>query len=136
MNALSFQRILVVGFFAWAIVMLAGCSTAGALSGLIGSKPDVTAQVGAENVKQTVGLTAKQEQKNDTEIKNSNVGKVDTSTKKTESINAGTIQAERIEIRNGSDSAVMWFGGGMIAAWIVAAGLLWSISYRRQNKGA
>lgn len=116
-------------------IALSGCSM-NPLDSLIGNKPDITAQVGAENVKQTVGLTAKQEQKNETSVKDSNVGKVDSSTKKTESIKAGTIQAERIEVHNGSDDAVFWFGGGMIAAWLICAGLLWSISYRKQNKEA
>ena len=118
------------------VMALSGCSTTSALTGLIGSKPEISAQAGAENVKQTVGVTAKQEQKNETTIRDSQVGKVDTSTKKTESIKAGTIQAERIEINNSDDSAVMWFSGGMITAWIVAAGLLWSVSYRRKEKGA
>ena len=116
-------------------IALSGCSI-NPLDSLIGNKPDVTAQVGSENVKQTVGLTAKQDQKNETSVKDSNVGKVDSSTKKTESIKAGTIQAERIEVNNGSEGAVFWFGGGIITSWLICAGLLWSISYRKQNKEA
>ena len=41
---------------------LSGCSASSALSGLVGSKPEITAQAGAENVKQTVGVTAKNDE--------------------------------------------------------------------------
>lgn len=96
--------------FKWiaALVMcmaLSGCSATSALTGLIGSKPEVTAQAGAENVKQAVGVTGKVDKSNDndTTIKDSKVGKVDTSNGKsvsTSSIKADTIIADKIEIRN------------------------------------
>lgn len=84
---------------------LSGCSATSALTGLIGSKPEISAQAGAENVKQTVGVTGKVDKSNDndTTIKESNVGKVDTSNGKsvsTSSIKAETIIADKIEIRN------------------------------------
>ena len=58
---------------------LSGCSASSALSGLVGSKPEITAQAGAENVKQTVGVTAKNDEssKQENTIKDSQVGKVD-----------------------------------------------------------
>lgn len=96
--------------FKWiaALVMcmaLSGCSATSALTGLIGSKPEISAQAGAENVKQTVGFTGKVDKSNDndTTIKDSKVGKVDTSNGKsvsTSSIKADTIISDKIEIRN------------------------------------
>lgn len=87
------------------VIMLTGCSATSALTGLIGSKPEISAQAGAENVKQTVGVTGKVDKSNDndTTIKDSKVGKVDTSNGKsvsTSSIKADTIIADKIEIRN------------------------------------
>lgn len=117
--------------YPFAVVILAlfivSCSATNALTGLIGSKPDVTAQVGAENVKQTVGVTAKSDtsSKQETTFKESEVGKVDTSNKKqvsTSSIKADNITAERIEIRNneglnipGIAMGILMFIAGMLA---------------------
>lgn len=118
---------------------LSGCSASSALSGLIGSKPEITAQAGAENVKQTVGVTAKNDEssKQENTIKDSQVGKVDSSNKKkvsTSSIQADTITADKIEIRNSeSDLYVMFFA---LACFFVAgfsAGVMWG---GRKNKGA
>lgn len=87
------------------VILLSGCSATSALTGLIGSKPEISAQAGAENVKQTVGVTGKVDKSNDndTTIKDSKVGRVDTSNGKsvsTSSIKADTIIADKIEIRN------------------------------------
>lgn len=110
-------------------VMLSGCSASSLLPGLIGSKPDITAQAGSENVKQTVGVTAKQDtsSKQETTFKESAVGKVDTSNKKqvsTSSIKADNITAERIEIRNNDGlnvpviaMGILMFIAGMLAGW-------------------
>ena len=110
-------------------VMLSGCTASSVLPGLIGSKPDITAQAGSENVKQTVGVTAKQDtsSKQETTFKESAVGKVDTSNKKqvsTSSIKAENITAERIEIRNNDGlnvpaiaMGVLMFIAGMLAGW-------------------
>ena len=105
MSCLNLQRALVIGFVVWALFVLSGCSATSALTGLIGSKPEISAQAGAENVKQTVGVTGKVDKSNDndTTIKDSRVGKVDTSNGKsvsTSSIKADTIIADKIEIRN------------------------------------
>ena len=107
MSFLNLQRALVIGFVLWALFVLSGCSATSALTGLIGSKPEISAQAGAENVKQTVGVTGKVDKSsdNDTTIKDSKVGKVDTSNGKsvsTSSIKADTIIADKIEIRNDS----------------------------------
>lgn len=86
--------------------MLSGCSGLSALTGL--DKPDLTVQAGAENVKQTVGVTAKQDtsSKQETTIKESKVDKVDTSSKK--QVKSSTIQAQEIKAEhitvNGGDA--------------------------------
>lgn len=118
---------------------LSGCSASSALSGLIGSKPEITAQAGAENVKQTVGVTAKNDEssKQENAIKDSQVGKVDSSNKKkvsTSSIQADTITADKIEIRNSeSDLYVMFFALACFFVAGFAAGVMWG---GRKNKGA
>lgn len=104
--------------FKWitALVMcmaLSGCSATSALTGLIGSKPEVTAQAGAENNKVGVGLTNKVDSSNSSEatVKDSKVGSLDSSSgKKTadNSIKASTITAEKIEITNNESSALPW----------------------------
>lgn len=110
-------------------IALSGCSASSVLPGLIGSKPDITAQAGAENVKQTIGVTAKQDtsSKQETTFKESAVGQVDTSNKKhvsTSSIKADNITAERIEIRNNDglnvpaiSMGILMFIAGMLAGW-------------------
>lgn len=118
---------------------LSGCSASSALSGLIGSKPEITAQAGSENVKQTVGVTAKNDEssKQENTIKDSQVGKVDSSNKKkvsTSSIQAETITADKIEIRNSeSDLYVMFFALACFFVAGFAAGVVWN---GRKNKGA
>lgn len=120
-------------------VSLSGCSASSAMSGLIGSKPEITAQAGAENVKQTVGVTAKNDEssKQENTIKDSQVGKVDSSNKKkvsTSSIQAETITADKIEIRNSeSDLYVMFFALACLFVAGFAAGVFWK---GRKNKGA
>ena len=120
-------------------VSISGCSASSALSGLIGSKPEITAQAGAENVKQTVGVTAKNDEssKQENTIKDSQVGKVDSSNKKkvsTSSIQAETITADKIEIRNSdSDLYVIFFALACLFVAGFAAGVFWK---GRKNKGA
>lgn len=121
-------------------IALSGCSASSVLPGLIGSKPEITAQAGSENIKQTVGITAKQDasSKQETTFKESAVGKVDSSNKKqvsTSSIKADNITAERIEIRNGNDDrwqmAVAFFVAGAIAGSGITA-----LYATRRNKAA
>lgn len=126
------RRYLIVPLLAMA---LSGCSATSALTGLIGQKPDITAQAGAENVKQTVGITAKQDASSEqkTEVKDSVVGKVDSSARKREnatSITADTITAERIEVHN-SDGGL---GFALIGATLLV--MLASLLYlfRKQKK--
>ncbi|QXG07638.1 putative spanin [Erwinia phage Snitter] len=120
-----------------AAIALTGCSGGlGSLAGLVGSKPEVTAQVGAENVKQGVGLSSKvdasSEVKND--LKNSKVESLDTSNGKkvsASSISAGTITADRIEIRN--NDSPLWVE---IAAGVICLLLLLILVWINRSKKA
>lgn len=141
MSTLNFQRALAIGFIVWAAAVVSGCaSSVPILSDLVGSKPDMTAQVGAENVKQAVGVNNKTDtsSKQETTFKESAVGEVDTSNKKsvtTSSIHANQITADKIEIRNDeSGSLIPWLIGGVGLA-MLAIGVfgLWR---ERKNKGA
>lgn len=124
----------------FAITMLSGCSASSALTGLIGSKPEVTAQAGAENTKQTVGLNGKVDQssESDTSIKDSTVGKVDSSSQKkvsTSSISADSIKADRIEIRNSGNDT--WSLTALAALIALVTGVIIGARYGiRNNKGA
>lgn len=114
---------------------LSGCSATSALTGLIGKKPDITAQAGAENVKQTVGVTAKQDASSEqrSEVKDSVVGKVDSSARKREnatSITADTITAEKIEVHN-SDGG---FGLALIVSTLLAMLVYMLYLLRKQKK--
>lgn len=121
-------------------LLLSGCSPSSALTGLIGSKPEITAQAGAENVKQTVGITAKQDEssKQETSFKESTVGKVDTSNKKkvsTSTIQADTIKADTIQVVNGGETANSW---QMIALYCLLALMIGGVIGRKYGvkKGA
>lgn len=117
------KSILIALFLCFVALALSGCSASSALTGLVGSKPEITAQAGAENVKQTVGITAKQDEssKQETSFKESMVGKVDTSNKKkvsTSTIQADTIKADTIQVVNGGETANSW---QMIALYCLLA---------------
>ncbi|QWT56641.1 u-spanin [Klebsiella phage Kp_Pokalde_001] len=105
------MRKLVAGLLL--AVTLTGCSATSALTGLVGSKPDVAAQVGAENTKQTVGLNNKVDSSttNKTDVSDSNVGTLDTSSKKqVQTISTGTIQAERLQVVNNDSYSLILAG--------------------------
>ncbi|QTP96026.1 hypothetical protein [Klebsiella phage B1] len=141
MSTLNFQRALAIGFIVWAAAVVSGCaSSVPILSDLVGSKPDMTAQVGAENVKQAVGVTNKTDtsSKQETTFKESAVGKVDTSNKKsvtTSSIHANQITADKIEIRNDeSGRLIPWLIGGV--GVVMLAIVVFGLWRERKNKGA
>lgn len=105
------MRKLVAGLLL--AVTLTGCSATSALTGLVGSKPDVSAQVGAENTKQTVGLNNKVDSSttNKTDVSDSNVGTLGTSSKKqVQTISTGTIQAERLQVVNNDSYSLILAG--------------------------
>ena len=105
------MRKLVAGLLL--AVTLTGCSATSALTGLVGSKPDVSAQVGAENTKQTIGLNNKVDSSttNKTDVQDSNVGTLDTSSKKqVQTISTGTIQAGRLQVVNNDSYSLILAG--------------------------
>lgn len=103
------MRKLVAGLLL--AVTLTGCSATSALTGLVGSKPEVTAQVGAENTRQTLGLNNKVDASTTTEVKDSNVGSLDTSSKKqVQSISTGTIQADKLQVVNNDSTSLILAG--------------------------
>lgn len=105
------MRKLVAGLLL--AVTLTGCSATSALTGLVGSKPEVSAQVGAENTKQTLGLNNKVDSSttNKTDVQDSNVGTLDTSSKKqVQTISTGTIQAERLQVVNNDSYSLILAG--------------------------
>lgn len=105
------MRKLVAGLLL--AVTLTGCSATSALTGLVGSKPEVSAQVGAENTKQMLGLNNKADSStaNKTDVQDSNVGTLDTSSKKqVQTISTGTIQAERLQVVNNDSYSLILAG--------------------------
>jgi len=104
------------------VISISGCSTASVLSGLLSDSPDVTAQVGAENTKQLAGVTAKADDKREVKVSDSNIGKVDSSVKKSvevSTIQANTVNAESITVTKPES----WYD--TIAGWtLVFIGLL------------
>lgn len=95
------------------VVTLTGCSATSALTGLVGSKPEVSAQVGAENTKQMLGLNNRVDSSttNKTDVQDSNVGTLDTSSKKqVQTISTGTIQAERLQVVNNDSYSLILAG--------------------------
>ena len=116
-------------------VALSGCSATSALTGLVGSKPDISAQAGAENNKVGVGLTNKVDSSNSSEaiVKDSKVRSLDSSSgKKTadNSIKASTITAEKIEITNNESSALPWVGTGAMGLLVL---ILMALILRRKK---
>lgn len=118
-------------------VILSGCSSVAPLTGLIGSKPEITAQAGSENIKQSVGLTAKNDasSKQDTTIKESKVESVDTSSKKTvksSTIQANTIKADKIQVVQGNNGR--WYDPIIIC--VVVLIVLICLYWREKKKEA
>lgn len=116
-------------------IILAGCSATDALTGLIGSKPEVTAQVGAANNKVGVGASVSSDSSNSAEaaVRDSKVGSLDSSSgKKTSdnSIKASTITAEKIEITNNESSSLPWIGAGAMFCLVL---ILLTIILRRKK---
>jgi hypothetical protein len=117
-------------------VLLSGCSATSALTGLVGSKPDVTAQVGAENTKQAVGLNNKVDTSttNKTDIKDSTVGSLDTSSKKqVQSISTGTITADKLQVVNNDSTSLIL--AAVAGAAIPILTLVIVLTFRRLSLG-
>lgn len=106
----------------FSIGTLSGCSATSALSAassLVGSKPDMTAQVGAENTKQGIGVSNKTDASSSTDVKDSTVGTVDSSrgkSAKAQNISTGNIIANRIEFKNSNNFAMIL---AFIVGWLL-----------------
>lgn len=127
---------------AFALVLLAGCASSplDLVSGVIGSKPDMTAQVGATNTKQGLGVTASNDASTEIkpEVKDSTVGTLDSSSGKklsASSISAGIIKADTIQINNSEPDGVNWWVVGFSGLLILSLGCLIG-HFARRNKGA
>jgi hypothetical protein len=101
------------GLIVIAALTLTGCSALSSIGDILPAKDgvDATAQIGASNTKQGVGVSASNDSSAETgnTIKESKVGKVDSSSKKTEVLNAGVINADKLEINQSGieGSAIM-----------------------------
>lgn len=131
------MRRWVAGWLLAVCVALTGCSATSALTGLVGSKPDLSVQAGAENTKQTVGLNNKVDSSttNKTELKDSNVGSLDTSSKRqVQSISTGTITTRELRVINNDSNSIIIAGfvGALIPMLIILFMLV--RKYRRKDK--
>ncbi|MEG0209092.1 MULTISPECIES: hypothetical protein [Gammaproteobacteria] len=120
------------------IATLTGCSATSALTGLIGSKPEISAQAGAENTKQTLGVNSKVDKSSENKITDSKVKELDSSTEKkvsTSSISADTIKADKIEINSGGNDRVESILIAIIFAMFIAV-LCLNYYSKRTSKGA
>lgn len=88
-------------------LLLGGCSATSALgtvaSAISPNKPEITAQVGAENTKQGIGVNSKVDAS--TAIKDVQ-GSVNAS-KQGQQVQAGSVQADAIKVTNGSPGALL-----------------------------
>ena len=123
------------------MLCLTGCSATSALTaatGVLGNKPDVTAQVGAENTKQDIGISGKSDSSSETTVKDSAVGSVDSSRQKqqrSQNISTGTITAERIEVSNTDYIAmILAFLAGLLPVLLVEL-FIWYRSRKEASQG-
>lgn len=104
------KRLLVSAVLALSLSGCAATSALNAVSAVTGGKPDVTAQVGEENVKQGLGVNSKVEET--TTIKDVQ-GSVNSS-KQGQQVQAGNVQAETVKVSNGAPVPMLVaFGIGM-----------------------
>lgn len=101
---------------------LAGCGTTGVLSAVTSAispnKPEITAQVGAENTKQGIGLNTKVETTTKTEVGDvSGSARVkQTTTKKSQQVETGTVTATNMTVTTSDPKSLLWsFAIGMSA---------------------
>lgn len=101
---------------------LTGCGTTGVLSAVTSAispnKPEITAQVGAENTKQGIGLNTKVETTTKTEVGDvSGSARVkQTTTKKSQQVETGTVTATNMTVTTSDPKSLLWsFAIGMSA---------------------
>lgn len=112
-------------------LLLSGCTASSVLSAAtsaIGGGSGLTAQVGQNNTKQGIGATLSTEDKNETTVKDSTVGSVDSShgkAVKAQNISTGSITADRIEVKNTDTTAlILAFLAGLLPVILVEAGIV------------
>lgn len=126
-----------------AVVVLTGCSALGAVSNLLPTSKGVeaTAQVGATNTKQGLGLTANTDASSEAkaEVKDSNVGSLDSSSGKklsASSISANMIKADTIQVVSNDSGGINWTLLAFIGLLCIAAGALIGHYVIESKKGA
>lgn len=124
---------------------LTGCTATSALKAVTSAvtgagDSGVTAQVGAENTRQGIGATVSTEDKNETTVKDSTVGTVDSSKdkgSKAQNISTGSITADRIIVKNNDPLDQVWSfiaGGGLMLIGLGA--VIWALVRHRNDKAA
>lgn len=127
------------------MVGVTGCTATSALktaAGLVGAGGDsgLTAQVGASNTRQGIGATVTNEDKNETTVKDSTVGTVDSSkgtAQKAQNIETGSIIADRIIVKNNDPLDQVWSfiaGGGLMLLGLGA--VIWALLRHRKDRAA
>lgn len=135
-----FKQMLIGAVLALSLSGCAGTSALSAVtSALSPNKPDLTAQVGASNTKQGIGANVSTEDKNETTVKDSSVGTVDSSKGKAtraQNLQTGSITAETITVKNNDSWDLIWaFLAGLLPLLLVAGVLVWyALKHRRANK--
>lgn len=120
------MRLLVSALLALCLTGCAASSALDAVSAVTGGKPDMTAQVGAENTKQGLGVNSKVDAS--TTVKDVQ-GSVNAS-KQGQQVQAGAVQAESVKVTNGSTGGMLGaFGIGMAC---VLAILFWFVPSPKQ----
>lgn len=120
------MRLLVSAFLALCLTGCAASSALDAVSAITGGKPDMTAQVGAENTKQGLGVNSKVDAS--TTVKDVQ-GSVNAS-KQGQQVQAGSVQADSVKVTNGSTGGMLGaFGIGMAC---VLAILFWFVPSPKQ----
>lgn len=115
---------------------LTGCGTAGVLSAVTSAvspnKPEITAQVGAENVKQGLGVNSKVETTSKTEVRDvSGSAQVkQTQVKKSQQVETGAVTATNMKVISSDPyPLLMAFGIGMAS---VLGLVFWFVPTPRQ----
>lgn len=104
------KRLLVSAVLALSLCGCGATSALNAVSAVTGGKPDVTAQVGKENVKQGLGVNSKVEETTSIQDVQGSVN----ASKQGQQVQAGHVQAETVKVSNGAPVPMLVaFGIGM-----------------------
>jgi F0F1-type ATP synthase assembly protein I len=96
--------------------------------------------VGASNTRQGIGATVTNEDKNETTVKDSTVGTIDSSkgtAQKAQNIETGSITADRIIVKNNDPLDQVWSfiaGGGLMLIGLGA--VIWALLRHRKDRAA